>query len=297
MMKQRHRLRSTKPAFAVGLLIVASGQVGGCPLIRILFPRAGLPPCSQGTVNWNVATQGRTITLDGSGSFDPQGGTLTFEWSPLFDAPTPTPTADPAVVTFEAPGNGQFGYRLEVTNEAGLSDRCSVLVNVTGFPSPPTASDTAICQGQSTTLSATPGADGDSVEWFTDGCGTTPVAGGASPTVSPTATTTYFVRTLVSGTSIVSACVSIVVTVHPLPNTPTGVDFSFQQVGLNLTATVGPGETVDWFTGSCGGTLIGSGSPLNVSVPSSDTTYFARARNLTTGCVSAACGSVEVRPD
>lgn len=59
----------------------------------------------------------------------------------------------------------------------------------------------------------------------------------------------------------------------------------------SLTATVGAGETVDWYTSSCGGSLVGSGSGLNVS-PATTTTYFARARNSTTGCTSAGCASV-----
>ena len=61
----------------------------------------------------------------------------------------------------------------------------------------------------------------------------------------------------------------------------------------SLSANVAAGETIDWFTGSCGGTLVGSGSPLTVN-PSSTTTYLARARNTTTGCASATCSSVTI---
>src|SRR5205823_5398040 len=51
--------------------------------------------------------------------------------------------------------------------------------------------------------------------------------------------------------------------------------------------------TVDWFIGSCGGTAVPGGAGPSVS-PTSTTTYFARARNTTTGCVSATCASVNV---
>ncbi|MDX2148340.1 MAG: M12 family metallo-peptidase [Planctomycetota bacterium] len=58
-----------------------------------------------------------------------------------------------------------------------------------------------------------------------------------------------------------------------------------------LTASVQAGDTLNWYTGSCGGTLVGTGSPLVVS-PSSTTTYFARARR---GLIdSTTCGSVTV---
>lgn len=57
-----------------------------------------------------------------------------------------------------------------------------------------------------------------------------------------------------------------------------------------LTASVEPGCTIDWYAGSCGGTLAGSGVSLVVS-PNATTAYYPRARNLTTGCVSPGCGS------
>lgn len=60
-----------------------------------------------------------------------------------------------------------------------------------------------------------------------------------------------------------------------------------------LTATVGAGETVDWFTGSCGGTVISGGASPNVC-PTSTTTYYARTRTTSTGCVSGTCASVTV---
>ncbi len=54
-----------------------------------------------------------------------------------------------------------------------------------------------------------------------------------------------------------------------------------------------PGIVIDWFTGSCGGTLIGTGNPLNVT-PAATTTYFARARRTSDGNTSDACVQVAV---
>ncbi len=58
-------------------------------------------------------------------------------------------------------------------------------------------------------------------------------------------------------------------------------------------ADPGAGIVIDWFTGSCGGTLIGTGNPLNVT-PAATTTYFARARRTADGNTSDACASVTV---
>lgn len=83
-----------------------------------------------------------------------------------------------------------------------------------------------------------------------------------------------------------------------LPATPTSVSASPGSLctgssPVTLTAVVGAGEIVDWNSGSCGGALVGSGSPLSVS-PAVTTTYYARARNIANGNVSAACASATV---
>ncbi|MFM2358802.1 MAG: hypothetical protein RLY16_795, partial [Bacteroidota bacterium] len=58
---------------------------------------------------------------------------------------------------------------------------------------------------------------------------------------------------------------------------------------LLLAATASSGATIDWYAASSGGTAL-STSNSNYTTPSisSTTTYYAEARNITTGCVSAA---------
>lgn len=51
-----------------------------------------------------------------------------------------------------------------------------------------------------------------------------------------------------------------------------------------LTATVLGGETIDWFNSSSGGTLLGSGLSYTPTVAG---TYYAMAKNTTSGCVSS----------
>ena len=53
---------------------------------------------------------------------------------------------------------------------------------------------------------------------------------------------------------------------------------------------LGIGATYRWYSGSCGGTLVGSGASINVS-PSSTITYFVRAEGV---CINTACASVTV---
>lgn len=62
---------------------------------------------------------------------------------------------------------------------------------------------------------------------------------------------------------------------------------------VNLSATIGANETIDWYTGSCGGSLVGSGNPLGVN-PLVTTTYHGKARNTISGLVSPGCATVSV---
>ncbi len=79
------------------------------------------------------------------------------------------------------------------------------------------------------------------------------------------------------------------------PATPTNVAANPSTIcdggSSQLTATVGSGEVVDWYTGGCGTTFVGTGSPLVVA-PHASTTYFARARRTSDSAVSTSCGSV-----
>jgi hypothetical protein len=61
----------------------------------------------------------------------------------------------------------------------------------------------------------------------------------------------------------------------------------------SISGTVGAGQTIDWYTGSCGGTFVNVGTAVSVT-PVAQTTYYARARVISTGAVSTTCGSVTV---
>ena len=83
-------------------------------------------------------------------------------------------------------------------------------------------------------------------------------------------------------------------TVNPLPAAPTGTGNSRCGTGtVTISATPGAGETIDWYNAATAGTLLLSGSN-SYTTPSisATTTYYAEARNTTTGCVSSTRTSV-----
>lgn len=146
---------------------------------------------------------------------------------------------------------------------------------------------TTICSGNSVTLTATGGVEGSGVnsstgyQWYSGSCGGTPVSGtGSTITVTPTTTTTYFVRR--NGTCNQTTCASVTITVNTLSSissvtsSPTAICPGGSST-VSVTGTLGTGAgNWNWFTGSCGGTPAGSGASINVS-PGSTTTYYVQA--------------------
>lgn len=60
---------------------------------------------------------------------------------------------------------------------------------------------------------------------------------------------------------------------------------------ITLSETGGSGTTFRWFTGSCGGTSIGTGTTLTITVPTATTTYYGRWEAT---CSNSSCKSVTV---
>ncbi len=153
------------------------------------------------------------------------------------------------------------------------------------------ATPAVIGVGESSTLSAS--VAGSTIYWYTGGCGTMLVGTGNSLAVSPTATTTYYAQAF-NGTCYSYACDDVTVTVNCAPPTPTNAAATPPVITLGESTTLSAsvsGATIYWYTGSCGGTLVGTGDTLDVA-PSVTTTYYARAYSGT--CFSDGCDDVTV---
>jgi len=81
------------------------------------------------------------------------------------------------------------------------------------------------------------------------------------------------------------------------PTAPTAVNVDVNNFcsnaggNITLTATGGSGTTLAWYSVSCGGTPVGTGTPLTIAKPTSNTTYYARWEN---GTNYSTCASVDV---
>lgn len=176
----------------------------------------------------------------------------------------------------------------------------SVTVNVFPLTTPPdslTVNHNNFCQGTvpSITLEAW-GGSGDFVEWYADECGSQPIGNQQQITLpAPDTTTTYYARWI--NNCDTSDCQSITVTVNLLALPPDTItldnnNYCAGTVGIvTLTATGGSGNYIEWFEGSCGGTVVSNTNPLLINAPTQTTTYYARWVN---DCGPSACTPVTI---
>ena len=134
-------------------------------------------------------------------------------------------------------GGNASGFLGDGTN---LQRTSPVVLTTYAAPGLPTltATNTSICAGSSTTLTVASGALNSATywKWYSTSCGVTPIGTGTSITVSPTATTEYFVRGEGGCVPLPGVCNSIVVTVNT--SSPPSVTIS------SNTSTINPGETI-----------------------------------------------------
>ncbi|MFY7848584.1 MAG: T9SS type A sorting domain-containing protein, partial [Bacteroidia bacterium] len=192
-----------------------------------------------------------------------------------------------------------YFVRAEGTCDTTACTSKSIKVNtLSTAPSSITASTDSVCNGSSVTLSVNGGSLGSNAswKWYSSSCGGTAVGSGSSISVTPSATTTYFVRA--EGTCNNTACASKSIQVNTFSTAPTSITASADSVcnGSSVTLSVNGGSLGSnadwkWYSSSCGGTAVGSGSSISVT-PSATTTYFVRAEGT---CNTSACASKSIQ--
>ncbi|HEU4788735.1 MAG TPA: T9SS sorting signal type C domain-containing protein [Flavobacterium sp.] len=246
-------------------------------------PNSGISICNGSSTNVNATSAGNTINWYTVAS----GGTLLGNSA--------------SGANFSVSPSSNTIYYAETKTTAGClsaTRTATALITVNTLSTAPTGATgtTTICNGGSTTLTVAGGSAGTGagVEWFTGSCGGASAGTGNSITVSPSATTTYYLR--YNGTCNTTTCATVTVTVNTLSTAPTGATGTTTICnGGSTTLTVaggsaGTGASVEWFTGSCGGTSAGTGNSITVS-PSATTTYYLRYIGT---CNTTTCATVTV---
>lgn len=189
-------------------------------------------------------------------------------------------------VTWTTPGTHQVS--VVATNACGTSAPATLTVTVNPAPTTPTVNltnnDTTICEGTSATIAATGSTGGNVSYHFYD----SPTGGnmyGSSPlTVSPTATTVYYLE-VINQYGCVSNSGRIPVTVN-VNGAPTVQSITGDNVAVcygttaTLTANATPqGTSITWWDSPTGGTQVGSGNTYTINPLTQTTVVYAQATN------------------
>lgn len=137
---------------------------------------------------------------------------------------------------------------------------------------------------------------------YESGCETALVAFGTTnstnfPTVNPGGGALYQSSSTTTNANVIYYFTETTGSVSVAPNTASATPASIcpgQSVTLSITGgTLGTGATWEWYSDSCGGTPVGSGSSITVN-PTGTTTYYVRGEGP---CNITSCVSVTVTTD
>jgi len=207
-------------------------RVGASPPIADAGPnQIGIPPGN--------------VTLNGSGSYDPLGETLTYSWVQTGGPTVTLQGANTAIATFGAQAGSTYTFKLTVKNTDGLQSSASTTVSTTTpqsvIISQFIANPSNILPGQSSTL-----------VWVVQGATSVTIqpgpgsvnANSGSTSVSPTQTTTYTLTATGPGGTVNQAVTVTVGTTGTTVGNPQILLFEANP----LSITPGGTSTLSWTT-------------------------------------------------
>jgi len=256
------------------------------PRIRYQFltRRVGnSPPVADAGPN-QIGVPAGMITLDGSGSYDPDGNPLNYNWTQTSGPSVSLSGANAVKATFTAAAGTRYAFRLTVTDSvSGLQASANTVVSTAAAVTTGTT-PAQILRFEASPTSIQPGGQ-STLSWATNGATSVSISGvgsvvpNGSTTVSPQTTTTYtLTATAANGTSVTSP-VTVTVTTGNIPQVVT-----FAATPSNITA--GQSTKLCWQVNNATSISItpGVGNNLNANdcatvSPTQTTTYTLTATN------------------
>ena len=151
------------------------------------------PPVADAGPDQMVAP-GASVTLDGSGSTDPDGDTLTYIWTRTAGPAVTLSSTTAASPTFTTPSTlATLTFRLTVTDSRGATDTDDVTIRVTRPPVADAGTAQTVATGATVTLDGSGSSDPDTGDTLTYLWEQAPGVGGGGVTLSdPTAVSPTF---------------------------------------------------------------------------------------------------------
>ncbi|MDI9319194.1 MAG: T9SS type A sorting domain-containing protein [Phycisphaerales bacterium] len=185
-------------------------------------------------------------------------------------------TASTTAPTPSTATSGTTTYYVSQTSSLGCEgSRASIIVNVNPLPTAPTVITPIVyCEGAiASALTAT----GSSLKWYTVATGGTASTTAPTPSTTTAGATTYYISQTTAA-SCESPRASIVVTINPLPTSPTvtsPIAYCQDATASPLTAT---GTSLKWYTTATGG-AGSTTAPTPSTTIAGTTTYYVSQTN------------------
>ena len=182
------------------LTVTDSGGLSASDTVTVTVRAVNDAPTANAGADRTV-DDGDSVTLDGSGSSDPESGALTYAWAQTGVSPTVTlsgaSTARPTFSTPQLAAQADLTFTLTVTDPGGLSATDTVTITVRADDDPPSAdagADRTTYEGDSVTLDGSGSSDpeGGTLTWawtHTGGSPTASLSGASTATATFTAPT------------------------------------------------------------------------------------------------------------
>lgn len=239
-----------------------------------------------------------SVTMAGN---TPIAGTGT--WTLVSGPNTPaitTPSSASSGVTGMVAGTYIFRWTISNGTCSSSSDDVQIVISANSSVANAGSDQTGVtmCGLTSTTLAGNTPTAGTGLWTIVSGSGgniTTPSS--PNSTFTGISGTTYVLKWTITNPPCPATEDMVTITFESLPVAPTAANSDRNNLcpndlgSISLSATGGSGTTLRWFTSSCGGSSIGTGTPLLISAPTTTTTYYARWENL---CGNSTCATVIV---
>lgn len=246
------------------------------------------PTANAGADAYTCGTTAYTVSGASATNYSSVSWTVTNGGGTLTNANTLTPTYTPAAGDVE----NTVTLTLTVTALSGCSNvQDQMQLTVTPYATANAGSDASICEGSTFTVSTASASNYTSLQWTHNGTGTISNGTTLTPTYTPGVgeTGTVTLTLTANGVNGCNATDAMVLTINQNPSITTNATNQTRCGTGNVTftaATTSPNSVIDWSSTNTFASYT-TGNSYTVSVTAGNTdTYYYRARNTGTGCVS-----------